>query len=118
MATFVTLEQLKARVYADDTEVYNERLLDILDNAEQAIITWTDHVREDVMLIPPSAFPGELKEAILRLAATWFAQPEDTAPVQYHAVPFGITSLLKPYQKLSGGDRLSPIIARYKTAES
>lgn len=118
MATFVTLEQLKVRVYADDTEVYDERLYDILDNAEQAIITWTDHSRDDVMLIPPEAFPGELKEAILRLAATWFAQPEDTAPVQHHAVPFGITSLLKPYQKLAGGDRLTPIIERYKNLES
>jgi hypothetical protein len=112
MATYVTLCELKARVYADDTTAYDCRLQSILDHAEHAIIAMTDHDYEDVIRITPEFFPGELKEAIIQLAAAWFAQPEGTAPTQFHAVPFGINFLVKPYQKMSGGDRLTPIIER------
>lgn len=114
MATYVSLCELKARVYADDTTAYDCRLQSILDHAEQAIITMTEHDYEDMQLVPPDFFPGELKEAIIQLAAAWFAQPEGTAPTQYHAVPYGIAFMVKPFQKLAGGDRLSPIIERCK----
>ena len=109
MATFVTLAELKERVYADDTTAYDTRLQGVLDNAESAVITMTDYNREDVLGIPVSAFPGELKEAIIQLAAAWFAQPEGTAPTQFHAVPYGVAFLVKPYQKMAGGGRLEAL---------
>lgn len=114
MSTFVPLCSLKARVYADDTNAYDRRLDEILDNAEQAIITMTGHDYEEVIMLPSEAFPGELKEAIIQLAAAWFAQPEATAPTQFHAVPYSISFLVKPYEKMCGGDRLTPIIERCK----
>lgn len=114
MANYVSLCALKARVYADDTDAYDRQLNGILDAAESAIITMTEHDPEDLYYIPTDMFPKELKEAILQLAAAWFAQPEGTAPTQYHAVPFGIQYLVKPFTKMSGGDRLTPIIERCK----
>ncbi len=110
MAVFVELETLKERVYADDTTVYDTRLAAILDNAERAIITMTDYDTADVLRIPVADFPAELKEAIVQLAAAWFAQPEAAAPVQYRPVPFSIAFLVKPYQRLAGGGRLESLI--------
>ena len=114
MAQYVTLQELKARVYADDTTAYDTRLQGILDNAECAVITMTDHAPGDVRSIPVASFPGELREAILQLAAAWFAQPEGTAPQQFHSVPFGISFLVKPYEKMKGGSRLTPLIEAAK----
>jgi len=110
MATFVTLSALKARVYADDTTAYDTRLSDILDSAESAVITMTDYPSADVLRIPVGDFPSDLKEAIIQLAAAWFAQPEATAPTQYHAVPYGVAFLVKPYQRMAGGSRLESLI--------
>jgi hypothetical protein len=117
MAIYVTLSELKARVYADDTTAYDTRLSGILDNAESAVIGMTDFDPKDVCLIAPEEFPGELKEAILQLAASWFAQPEGVAPVQFRPVPYGISFLVKPFERLAGGGRLESLIEAAKNSE-
>lgn len=117
MAIYATLAELKARVYADDTTAYDSRLSGILDNAESAVIGMTDFDPEDVCLIAPEDFPKELKEATLQLAASWFAQPEGVAPQQFHPVPFGISFLVKPFERLAGGGRLERLIEEAKNSE-
>lgn len=110
MATFVTLCELKDRVYVDGTDAYDKRLDSLLDHAESAILTSTDYDPDDVRRIPPELFPDDLREAIIQLAAAWFAQPEATAPQKYTAVPYSIAFLVKPFQRMAGGGRLEKLI--------
>lgn len=99
--SIVSLELLKKHVRADDFNADDEKLQQYLDAAEQQVITATNRTEAELTEIGGGKFPPMLAQAVLLVAAAWYAVPENTAGVQYHEVPYGATALIKPFRKLA-----------------
>lgn len=99
--SLVSLELFKKHVRADDFNADDEQLQQYLDAAEQQVIMATNRTENELVEMGGGVFPPMLAQAVLLVAAAWYATPENTAGVQYHEVPYGATALIKPFRKLA-----------------
>ena len=98
--SLVSLELFKKHVRADDFNADDEQLQQYLDAAEQQVIMATNRTEDELVEMGGGVFPSMLAQAVLLVAAAWYATPENTAGAQYHEVPYGATALIKPCRKL------------------
>ena len=99
--SLVSLELFKKHVRADDFNADDEQLQQYLDAAEQQVIMATNRTEDELVEMGGGVFPSMLVQAVLLVAAAWYATPENTAGVRYHEVPYGATALIKPFRKLA-----------------
>lgn len=97
----VSLELFKKHVRADDITADDEQLQFYLDAAEQHVIAATGRTEAELAELGGGSLPPQLCQAVLLLAASFYAQPEATATAQHHAVPYGFDALVKPFRTLS-----------------
>lgn len=97
----VSLELLKKHVRADDFAEDDAILQQYLDAAEEEIIASTYRTEKELTDIGGGIFPKRLVQAILMLAASWYDQSESISPADFKEVPNALSSLIKPFRKLS-----------------
>lgn len=95
------LEMFKRHVRADDFSDDDEYLLELLDTAEEHIVTGTHRSREELETMGKGSLPKPLFHAAMMLAAHWYNQREAVSGTQMHEAPQSIQALTKPYRKLS-----------------
>lgn len=97
-----SLELLKKQVNADDFFTDDDLLATYLEAAEEKIVGDTRRdLAELVEIGGYGALPKPLEMAVLLLAAHWYNQREAVSGVQMAEVPYTISSLVKPYRRLS-----------------
>lgn len=90
----VDLELFKKHVRADDFNSDDLALQQYLDSAEEQVIMATNRTEEELLEMGGGELPAMLVQAILMIAAANYANPENTAGVQYYEVPWGATGSL------------------------
>ena len=83
--------------FADDDEVLQQ----CLDAAEELVVMATNRTEEELLELGGGKYPPRLAQAILMVAASYYATPETTAGVQYHEMPWGATAIIKSLRKLA-----------------
>lgn len=97
----VSLALFKKHVRADDFADDDEYLEHLLEAAETAVITATNHSQEELEQMGGGKMPTPIKHAIMLIGAHWYNQRESVSSVQMHAVPDSLQALIKPYRKLA-----------------
>lgn len=102
MAT-TPLELLKKHVRADDFDTDDEKLQLYLDAAEEQVILATNRTKEELLgMGRDGQLPASLVQATLLMAASWYDNAEGIQSVQMHEMPYGVSSLVKPFVKIRG----------------
>lgn len=95
------LELLKKHVRADDFDTDDEKLQVYLDAAEEQVILATNRTAEELLgLGRDGQLPASLVQATLLMAASWYDNAEGIQSVQMHEMPYGVSSLVKPFVKI------------------
>ena len=97
----VDLALFKKHVRADDFAYDDEVLQQCLDAAEELVVMATNRTEEELLELGEGKYPPRLAQAILMVAASYYATPETTAGVQYHEMPWGATAIIKSLRKLA-----------------
>lgn len=97
----VSLEMLKRQVRADDFADDDCILQQCLDAAEDYVVRATNRTLEDLYDMGGGQFPPALAGAVLMLAASRYATPENDSAAGFREVPYGVTAIIKQFRKLA-----------------
>lgn len=80
---------------SDDAEV----LASIEEAAEDFVVNATRRSRDELLALGGgSRFPKPIEQAILMITADWYDKRSATTMQQAHAVPLGVTALIRQYR--------------------
>lgn len=96
----VSLDLFRMHVRTDDYTEDDALKQHYLDAAESAVTRTTQRTAEELRQKGGGAYPVELRQAIMLLAAHWYNQRESVSQTQMHEVPDSIRSLILPYRKI------------------
>lgn len=97
----ISLELLKKHVNADDSDADDDILLQYLEAAEEHVVDMTRRSMDDLCVLGDGVDPPKrIVQAVLMLAASWYAQRESVAGVQMYEVPDSVEALVKPFRRL------------------
>lgn len=113
MARFVTLEEFKQHTRTSDFMEDDLKLQRCLNAAESYIIGLTGYTEEELSVIPADEFPADLVQAIIMRGASFYEFSTDVDSSSLAYLPGSTLAIVKPYQKMRGGDRLGKILAKY-----
>ena len=97
----VSMALLKQHVRADDFSGDDEYLAELLDNAEQHVVGWTNRSLDELTELGGGGnVPGPIRQAVMLLVGHWYNQREAVSGVQMAEVPYTLQALIKPYCRL------------------
>jgi uncharacterized phage protein (predicted DNA packaging) len=98
MVELAELDQLKAqcRVDSDDED---DVLQHYLDSAAEYVLGFVPELADS----PPQPVPDTVNQAVLLIAASWYAQREDSLPDQQKDIPMSAQQLLNQVRTWSFG---------------
>lgn len=95
-----SLELLKKHVRADDFDTDDLKLQLYLDAAEEQVIMATNRTADELLAMGGGQLPASLVQATMLMAASWYDNAEGIQSVQMHEMPYGVSSLVKPFVKI------------------
>ncbi len=96
----VDLALFKKHVRADDFSDDDALMQHYLDAAEAWVIQAVNREASDLQ-DESGAYPAQIRQAVMLLAAHWYNQRESVSTAQMQQVPDTLQALIKPFRKLA-----------------